>query len=353
MRGILNINRVHRLIKSAIEDLGLDLRGICVLTEAASGPFAITPVLAAMAGAESVIAVGRDSRWGYFRDVVGQIEHLAQEFKCHDVIRFSDLPAYEHSARVNLVTNLGFVRPIDRRLIDSLPSDSAVALMWEPWEFRESEIDVKACYKRGIPVLGTNEQYPRLRIFEYLPRVIERLLFELDIEVTFSKLVLIASPPFGTKIFEGLSRSGAEVDWIDPLVNETWKDRIESNMDKLDAIVVAEHRSEDCFVGNAGISPELFLEHGVELIHLCGNLDYASVGRTGLVKHPSVQTPHGVMTVTTDFVGPRPVIDLHAAGLAIGGKLIQCIREGMSRIEAENYVVESGLGARIPDQHTN
>ncbi len=34
---------------------------------------------------------------------------------------------------IDLVTNLGFVRPIDRRLLAQLSSDALVAFMWEPW----------------------------------------------------------------------------------------------------------------------------------------------------------------------------------------------------------------------------
>jgi hypothetical protein len=45
------------------EQLGLDLRGLVVVTEAGSGVFALTPVLAVLLGAERVRAVTQDSVW--------------------------------------------------------------------------------------------------------------------------------------------------------------------------------------------------------------------------------------------------------------------------------------------------
>ena len=50
-----------RLIRRAIESVRLDLKGLRVLTEASVGYRRITPVIAALAGADDVYAVGRDS----------------------------------------------------------------------------------------------------------------------------------------------------------------------------------------------------------------------------------------------------------------------------------------------------
>ena len=50
-----------RLIHHAIAATRLDLKGLRVLSEAATGYRRITPVLAALAGADRVYAVGRDS----------------------------------------------------------------------------------------------------------------------------------------------------------------------------------------------------------------------------------------------------------------------------------------------------
>jgi hypothetical protein len=65
----------------------LRLDGLTVLTEAASGAWAVTPVLAAMAGASQVFAVARDSRYGTAACACHETEALAAAAGVADVIR--------------------------------------------------------------------------------------------------------------------------------------------------------------------------------------------------------------------------------------------------------------------------
>src|SRR5690606_1365873 len=55
--------RLVPLMRAAIARCRLDLSGLTVLTEAASGAYVVTPVLAALAGAARVIAVTRTTRY--------------------------------------------------------------------------------------------------------------------------------------------------------------------------------------------------------------------------------------------------------------------------------------------------
>ena len=56
--------RLVRLMQAAVSELELDLRGRVVVTEAATGAYGVTPVLAGLAGARTVYAVAGDSRFG-------------------------------------------------------------------------------------------------------------------------------------------------------------------------------------------------------------------------------------------------------------------------------------------------
>ncbi len=47
-------------------------------------------------------------------------------------------------AGADVVTNSGHLRPIDRSIISKLPQHCVLALMFETWEFRTSDIDVAA-----------------------------------------------------------------------------------------------------------------------------------------------------------------------------------------------------------------
>ena len=52
----LNPLRLVRLMRQAVARCELDLSGAVVLTEAASGAYVVTPVLAALAGAARVVS---------------------------------------------------------------------------------------------------------------------------------------------------------------------------------------------------------------------------------------------------------------------------------------------------------
>jgi hypothetical protein len=348
MRTLKNQKRVIRLIESAIADLALDLRDMTVLTEAASGPFAVTPVIAALAGAARVIAVGRDSSWGKFEQTANHISQLAATVGCASSIDLCNQPAINYASQANIVTNLGFVRPIDADFVALLPTDSAVALMWEPWEFRPNEVDITACRSRNIPVLGTNEGHSRLLIFNYLSSVVIKLLLEQDIEVQRCRIILISSAPFGPSIEAGLNAAGASVVRLDPCLTSNWTGAVPP-LDEIDAIVVAEHNSKQVIIGHGGIPPMLLSNSGTLLIHLCGVLDDIALDIHGITKYPMRKVASGFMTVTTDYAGPRPVIDLHAAGLAVAAQLVREMRKYGDESAARAVVVQNGLGADFSD----
>jgi len=321
--------RINRIMETAISDLDLDLRDIGVLTEAASGYFATTPLLAALAGASSVVAVGRDSRFGSYREIAGEIESWARDLNVGGRIIFQEGRPSVDQHKIDLVTNLGFVRPIDRGLLGSLTASAVVSLMWEPWEFRAEDIDMAACEELGIPILGTCETHPRLRTYDYLPFVAARLLLESGVEVFRSRIVVIGSDPFGRAIQQGLkAMSAMEVALITP-DDGSLAERYARRDAPADAIVVAEHRDPKSVIGGAGgIDPRQLVRDGTVVVHICGQVDLKTVRAVELPIHPAPPAPYGKMTVTTDYAGPTPVVDLHAAGLKVGEIGVRNRREG-------------------------
>src|SRR6266849_242211 len=82
--------RAIRMIRQAISKSRMDLRGLTVLTEAATNNFVVTPVIAAMAGAK-VFAVARDSEYGEAVEARSQTYEFAARCGVRDRIevRFS------------------------------------------------------------------------------------------------------------------------------------------------------------------------------------------------------------------------------------------------------------------------
>jgi hypothetical protein len=325
MRVLNDYARVKRLIDNAIVDFNLNLQGITVLTETASGPYVVTPLIAAMAGAEKVVAVTRSSRYGSANDVKKYTQDWIEQLGLSNSnIEVSLEPAIIHAETANLVTNLGFVRPINADFIKLLPHDAAISLMWETWEFRESDLDLPACIRYGVPVLGTFERHPRLQTFRYVGLCALKLLLEANIEVLHSKVLVLGSGYFGEEVAYALKQNGANVMHIKYPQNIEVDQSFQSFLEGADACIICEHHSEFPVIGKeAGIPSSWFENTDLVLIHICGNFDLEGISNNQIKFSPGKIAPPGFMSVATDYVGPRPVIDLHAAGLKVGQELIK------------------------------
>lgn len=333
MRRLTSHVRTQRLIDTAIDAFELDLSGIAVLTEAASGPFVVTPLIAARAGA-SVIAVTRASRFGEPDEVREYTLDWARRLGLAERIEIHTGSALERAGEADLITNLGFVRPLDASFAAALRPGSAVSLMCEPWEIRPSDVDITACRRAGIPVLGTNERDPRLQTFRFVGMLALKLLLELEVEVLFSSVIVISSDPFAAAIVDVLSAAGAEVRLLDLTAGADLHDpALLGACAQADAVVVAEHRDRRAVIGGTtGIPIEPLLRGGAAVVHIAGAIDDPD---QQLAKHPAGTVAPGWMTVTTDLLGPRPVVDLHAAGLRVGQALVHAARRLQDAADAE------------------
>lgn len=344
-----NQKRALRLVDEAITRVGLDLHGLRVLTEAASGAFVCTALAAARAGADAVYAITGDSVHGTAQEVIAYGSEWAEAFGLEKRVCFSTEPAASFASESDIVTNLGFVRPIDAGFVERLPLHAVICLMWEPWEFRAGDIDVEACRLAGIPVIGTRETDDRLRIFDYVGMLAIKLLLEAGVECFRSRILLIGSDPFGTAIHGKLAALGADVEWMRPPASETdldgaWGSRVE----RADALILAEHRDRRELVGETGgIRPERFLAGGCQIIHISGVVDDCALQRASVEKNPDRHVREGHMAVTTDYTGIRSLIDLHVAGLRVGELAVRCRLSGGSCAEAVKAAEASGLGMAL------
>ncbi len=204
--------RIKRLIQEFIDKLNLDLSGLVVLTEAASGNYVCTPLIAAMANAEKVIAVTKDSKYGSAEDIIDHTLSMAKTFGIkRDSIHILDNLRPDLIEEADITTNLGFVRPINKEFISHLKKTAVISLMYETWEFREQDLDLAESLQRGIPVLGVNEQHHALKIFDYIGHLCMKILFEAELEIFRSKIVVAGNNKFGKNIIKTLATAGAGI----------------------------------------------------------------------------------------------------------------------------------------------
>ncbi len=340
MKRLRDPARVRRQIEHAIDAFELDLTGMSVLTEAASGPFVVTPLIAALAGSEQVIAVTKDSAYGSAKDVRSYAESWASEFGVADSIVLSEQPAWTHASDANVVTNLGFVRPIDEQLVSRLPRDAAVCLMWETWEHRHGDVDLEACRQHGVPVLGTRETDLRLRTFRYVGVLALKLLLNAGIEVFGSRVVVVGDGEFADEVQQVLTALECAVIPMAAASAASPSPAEVAVVKRSDAVVLAEHRSREPLVGGAGLPVSGLVEGEVVLVHISGVVDDDELATWKVEKHPPKSVEPGTMTMTTGEVGSRPVVDLHTAGLRVGQMLVDGMRACGDPVAAETRALE-------------
>lgn len=297
------------LIKESFEKFNINLTGKTVLTEAATGNYVCTPVLAAMAGAK-VYAIAKNSKYGSVDQICKELFLIANFLNIDKQISIITGLDDIILSEIDVVTNTGFVRPIDKVLINKLKPDSVIPLMWEPWEFRPSDIDLDAAISRGIKVYGTNEANPRLQTMQYIGLTVLYFLLKEKRSSFSSKVLVIGCEKFNTAINFVLTKLNYSINSF--LTNE-YQD---VELKEYNTIVVAEWNNPRRIIGKSTDSlinsNSLTEEHLV--IHISGNVDFTGIK---CLHYPDKPAPLGYMSYTTDFIDPIAVIDLHAAGLKV------------------------------------
>lgn len=303
-----------QFMRQVIDRLELNLEGLTVLTEGASGFYASTPIIALLTGAERVIALGRDSIYGSAQQIE---EHLGSLIKTAGIPKnrffFTTKrdPALFSSA--DIVTNLNFVRPITADIIAAMKPDSVISLMFEAWEFRSTDLDLDACHKRGIRVVATNEHFETSNVFGYTGWLGLKLLLEAQIEVFHSKIVIVSPDLFGVEILRVLIGETESVN-----LYPTTADIPDTILREADALIIADCVTNSMIIGPDSPMPVYRLQEicpHITVIPYVGWVDTKSLIAGGIRVYPKDNSAPRRMSRTLAYLGPRPIIDLHTMGL--------------------------------------
>lgn len=303
---------INKIQKSIIK-FNLDLKDKVVLTEAATGNFAVTPILAAYAGAK-VYAFTKQSKYGSIENVKKETFNLAKKLHIdHRIKIITDLAEVDLS-EIDILTNTGFLRPINEKLIQQLSDKCVIPLMWEPWEFREDELDIEACTEKEIKVYGTNESDDRLKTMEYLGYIALYKLLEHKITPFSGNILILGSGKFLSAIHETLELNN----YKNKTISE-YSEKIDIN--HYNAIIVCEHSSNLLLIGedNAFIQTKQINSNSY-VLHISGNVNFDNAK----FRHsPDKPAKFGYMSYTSDFIDSMAVIDLHTAGLKVAEGMLK------------------------------
>ncbi|MCI0599279.1 MAG: hypothetical protein L0Y50_00415 [Beijerinckiaceae bacterium] len=295
------------IIYATLARTGLDLSGLTVLTEAATGAYCVTPVIAALANADQVYALTRPSGYGSVAEVERCTNELTSLAGIKDRVEIITAIKDDVLARADIATNSGHLRPIDRSIISKLPQHCVIALMFETWEFRTSDIDVAAARERSIPIVGVNERHPAVDVFSYLGPLCVNMLHNAGIPVYGSRIALLCDNDFGYFVARSLTGLGADVrsfSQVDALEHGHW-----------DAIVLALQPAAGPRIDATGAAQIARVAPNAVIAQLWGDADRAAIASMKLNIWPPHAPLPGHMGVLLSAIGPEPIIRLQTGGL--------------------------------------
>ena len=209
-------------------------------------------------------------------------------------------------------------------------------------------MDLKYCQKHQIPVLGTNENDRRLYTIAYFGLVALKMLMQTGLEVKGSNVIILGGGKFAEMIYKSLKLNGSIT-----ALSEPDSKPLNSLMDYADTIIVADHETEFDYISSNGLIDPKFLKKvnpDVRLIHVSGSIDEDAIRSARLILLPDYIAPLHFMSVTPDFVGPKPIIDLHTAVLKVGEELARARLSGLSYQDSITKALQNDICQDFSDE---
>jgi hypothetical protein len=302
-------------IRRRIDILGLDLSGLEVVTEAATGAYASTAVIAALAGA-NVHACARDAHGhGSAADAITATRDLAQMAGVETRISFSLGVSPGALRNCDILTNSGRIRPITRTMVDLLPDEAVIALMFEAWEFRGTDLDLAACRERGIRIAAVNERHADVGVFSFLGPLCVCLLRDAAMMVAGKRIAVLCDNPFAGFLLDGLTEAGARA--------ELFENSSQMRRGRWDAVVLA-LLPQDAPLGRDHLEAIAEKAPDALLAQFWGDIDRKAAKALDLRICPLAEPGRGHMGILLNRLGHEPIVRLQAGSL----KAAEIVRRG-------------------------
>jgi hypothetical protein len=325
---LMNNKRVIRLIENAIRINQLKLKGRIILTETGSNNYIFTPIIAAKAGAEEVWAITNDSVYGTASENIRSTSEFAKLLKIEDKIHFTAEKKEEIIRKADIITNLGFVRPIGKKNVNMMSDRSVIPLMYASWEFRDTDLNLEACNIRGIPVMGTDESVGATNIFPFCGALCAKMIFEIGLEN------------------DTLSSMGANVKLVKNLGDEVSQLILRT----ADCLIISDYKNKEIIIGKKGqITAEKLarISPGITVIQFTGVVDINTLIQNKINLYPKEMLSPKRMSKTLAHLGPLPVIELHTAGLKVGQAMFEAKELGFRGEEFLQDVKEKSFAQEV------
>lgn len=317
-------------LRAVLDELDLDLHGRVVLTEAATGPYVVTALLAALAGAE-VHAYARDTAYGTATQAIEATRAAGEGLAEAQGITYLRELTPEVVSRADVITNSGQLRPLDESLLRHAKDSLVIPLMFEAWEWREGDLDLDYARSRGMTVGATNERHPSVDVFGYLGDMALRQVLDSGTTPYRNRFVLLTNNDFGPYIARVLGTVCAGLAVVAPddqreayagLPGVDWvggfpEVRLPADYRDAEAVVFTAYPFDRTWIGDGGPVDVTALASALthpRVLRYAGDVDVRALEAHGVGYFPR-EVPSGHMGVLPSAVGFDPVIRLQAGGL--------------------------------------
>ncbi|MDB4773222.1 hypothetical protein OAG30_00560 [Flavobacteriaceae bacterium] len=314
-------NRIIHLIKQYCTQLKLSLEGQVVLTELASGPYRYLPAIAAFAGAKKVIAYTKDSKYGNKKDIIEEGKIFFQKLNISDKIQIKTIISDQDFSEVTLVTNSGFLRPINDDFIQKLNPGILISLMYDAWELRDNEISIESCKKRNIKVIGTNENSKYFPIFSYCAPLILKMTLNAGYEILNNRILVWSCDDFGIQAKQAFENNGAK-----EVIMTTDLSILDRYVSTLDFIFICNYNQKSQYFKEGGcfdVSNFIKQNSAIGIIHLFGEIGIDVLKKNGIFYYPRREGKASQMTFTLADLSPLPLLKLQIASLKAAQSVIE------------------------------
>ena len=315
----LKFKRVLSKIKNKIRELELDLTGYTILTEVGSSEYVFTPIIAALANADKIFAYTRNSRHGLAKENILKCNKILNSIGLHDKVEFyTGKVNKKHLEKADIITNSGFLRPLDENKLKHVKSTSVIPLMYEKWELRDSDIDINYCKKNNIKVAGTSENHPSLLVFNHVGPLAIKMALNAGYEVYENKIIVWSDDHFGKVVKEAFLNIGAK-----EVILTTDEIVLEQNFKNVDFIFICdydeirEYGTEE-FINFDYLSNK---NKNFGVVHLYGKINYDKHKNSLTNIYPPFDGSPSLMTFTLSHVGINPIVNLQVSGFKVAESL--------------------------------
>jgi hypothetical protein len=303
---------IDKLIKR-VNALDLNLKGKVVLTEAATGAYVVTPILAALAGAK-VFAFSRASYYGSVNEVFQKTKKVYQNYGIPLDIEYIKTLSPDVIAKADIITNSGHLRPLNRQ-----------------------KLQYAKDRQRGFKIGATNERHLEVDVFNYLGDMAVKQIFDAGLCLYKNKFVLICNNDFGPYIAKVVSRMCNRLGVIDKEENRNkyqsnnieWLGNfpdvtIPEGFRDAEAVILTAYPFGKVWIGKDSLIHIEKLKAGLNhpfILRYTGDVDCQLLDANGIKYFPK-DVPSGHMGILPSAIGYDPIIRLQAGGLKVGEALL-------------------------------